>query len=84
MTLLPAEQQSNRGSIVASVEDLLYSAPTDTGAHHRYIQRPDPHWGPPSLHTMLCKWGLLLWGQSGRGVTLATQIDLPQIFITRV
>ena len=26
---------------------------------------------------MLRKWGLLLWGQGGRGVTLATEIDLP-------
>ena len=51
LTLLPAEQQSNRGSIAGSVEDLLYSAPTHTGAHHRYIQRPEPHRCPPSLHT---------------------------------
>lgn len=35
LTLLPAEQ-GNHGSIVGSVE-YLYSAPTHTGAHHRYI-----------------------------------------------
>ena len=66
LTLLPAEQQDNHGSIVGSVEDLLYSAPIRTGAHHHYIQ-------------CCANWERrknLLWGQGGRGATLATHIDL--------
>jgi hypothetical protein len=66
LTSLWAEQQGNHGSTVDGVKDLLYRAPTHTGAHHRYRQ--------------CCATGDSSSGrgrQNGRGVTLATHFYLP-------